>query len=120
MKRDRETEQFANSLKRYYPWPSNETFLELHARRITLNNSLVTDEDEQQCLWDFCVESAIEEFVATTGQPIYLLGRSNRHVCVDDIPENSRHFDRLQRLANKLCDEAIAAYNGYVPNDGNA
>lgn len=42
---------------------------------------------------------------------IYLLGRSGRHVCVEDTPVNRRRYPRLVKYAKKLEQEIIDYFN---------
>jgi hypothetical protein len=108
---------FTKTLPRYTPWPGRAGYLELHARRVTgLDNPRLTDAQAAE-LWDNLTQMACGDFERTTGAHVYLLGRSSRHVCVPDAPENSRRYQYLRRLALRLLDTAVAQYNAFEPEE---
>lgn len=57
------------------------------------------------------VDGAAEDFEAETGEQVYLLGRSGRHVCVDLTPKNLLNFDELQKKQEELEKQVIADAN---------
>lgn len=111
---------FKQTLPRYRPWPGNENYLELHrnATERELDNPRVKSAEEATALYNDLVLWAIYEFEHRTGIGVFLLGRSGRHVCVEDTPANSRRYQHLKRLALKIERTVIADYNGYEPEDG--
>lgn len=73
-------------------------YLELHAMRAPVGNyaTWVTRDDNQ---YDAAVGVAIAEFEQRHGITIYTLGRSGRHVCIEDTPENRKRYFVLQAAA---------------------
>lgn len=57
------------------------------------------------------VNAAAEEFEQETGTPLYFLGRSGRHVCVENTYENAIRYDELCAVQNRLEDEMVYAIN---------
>ena len=51
------------------------------------------------------VSRAIQEFELITGVELYCLGRSGRHICVEDTEENRENYEYLKSEALRL--EAI-------------
>ena len=62
------------------------------------------------------VNAAAEKFERITGVPIYLLGCSGRHVCVELNKENAKRFDELQDVQEKLEKEFIDEVQGFINN----
>lgn len=102
---------FERTLPRYCDWPRT-VYLELHDQHVwwKLDNPKLSDDDAAD-LWGMIIRDAIVEFENITHTPVYLLGRSGRHVCVADTPENSRRYGYLQRVALRLTEECIAEFN---------
>lgn len=72
-------------------------YIQLHANR-TMWQCHKYDDDIYTSL---CVD-AVTDFEASTGVKIYALGRSGRHICVEDNPHNRQQFINLQRKALHL------------------
>jgi hypothetical protein len=108
---------FKRTLPRYAEWPHNHVYLELHAHSTErrLDNPRIETNDDYDDLWGMIVRDACVDFQERTGVEVYLLGRSNRHVCVEDSPENSRRYQYLRRIALELEQVAIDAFNSAVP-----
>jgi hypothetical protein len=102
---------FKQTLPRYIDWP-NTPYLELHRERVEwqLDNPRLAD-DEWAIFWGDIVREAIADFERITHTEVYLLGRSGRHVCVADTPENSRRYDYLQRVALRLKEQCVTEFN---------
>jgi hypothetical protein len=100
------------TLPRYYD--NNKSYLELHANHTVwkLDNEH-TDDD----LYCWTVEAAVERFEDETGVPLFMLGRSGRHICVEDTAENSRKYQYLRNKALKLEKEVVDTFNNYNPDD---
>lgn len=111
---------FKQTLPRYRPWPGNESYLELHrnATERDLDNTRLDDEQATE-LYTNLVWWAIREFEHRAKTEVFLLGRSGRHVCVEDTPENSRRYQHLKQLALQIERTVIADYNGYDPEGAN-
>jgi len=103
---------FKRTLPRYREYNACEAYLELHHERVEwqLDNPRLAN-DEWAKLWGDIVRDAIQDFERITHTEVYLLGRSGRHVCVADTPENSRRYSYLQRVALRLTKQAIAEFN---------
>ncbi len=97
--------EFINTLPRYQEY-NGDTYLELHANR-TLWEVDDVAEDIIYCELEF----VIEKFVQATDIDVYLLGRSGRHVCVEDTPKNSRRYQYLRKIALRLENEFIRNLN---------
>ena len=98
------------TLPRYYSEDFRKEFLELHDNHtwweIEVENDIDISEE-----YEWKVEEAIEVFERHTGVKIYLLGRSGRHCCVEDTPENSRRYQYLEKKALKLEQKVIDYFN---------
>ena len=98
------------TLPRYTEW-NDGTYLQLHDRHVFWEVEPSDSEEDIQFEIDFLISAKIEEFKETTGVEVFLLGRSGRHVCVEDTPENSRRYRYLERTANRMADELIQDIN---------
>ncbi len=96
------------TLPRYFSQDLRQNVLQLHDHHTVwkLDNDKKTDEDFYSL-----VESAKIQFEMETGVDLLFEGRSGRHICVDDTPENSRHFQYLQNKALKLEKWVINEFN---------
>lgn len=74
------------------------TYLELHAMRAPVGGYLSEDSDD----YEAAVEAAVEAFQTEHGVTLYALGRSGRHICVEDTEDNRERYAFLR-------DAAIAA-----------
>lgn len=81
-------------------------YIQLHDNR-TIWNCHQYDED----IYSSLVVEAISEFEASMGVKVYLEGRSNRHICVEDNPHNRQQFINLRRKALSLEKRVIDAMN---------
>lgn len=97
-----------NNYDFYHDW-NGPTYLQLHANRT---------------LWDIhCKDLDLDEYGFFVNQAIitmenkyknlkiYLLGRSGRHVCVEDNSTNRRRYQGLVNTALKLEQEIINIFN---------
>lgn len=109
---------FKQTLPRYRPWPGQQAYLELHrnATERELSNPRL-DAEQGLALYTDLVLWAIYEFEHCANTKVFLLGRSGRHVCVEDTPENSRRYQHLKRLALQIERTVIDDYNGYDPKE---
>jgi len=87
-------------------------FLELH-HHSTKNKLDVKDAPErvQEDYYHHLLILAVDTFQNRTGEDIFLLGRSGRHVCVRDTEANRRRYGYLKRLAETLERELITEFN---------
>ena len=86
--------------------------------RLDFNGAIKTSNDETIFyeVYTYLVNAAAEKFERITGVPIYLLGRSGRHVCVELNKENAKRFDELQDVQEKLEKEFIDEVEGFINN----
>ncbi len=84
-------------------------YLELHARRAPIFRdgfyAGMTEADVENA-----TQNAVAAFQDEQGVELFQLGRSGRHVCVEDTPDNRKHFQRLQRAANNACDALFESF----------
>lgn len=71
-------------------------FLELHALHAPVGyyKREITDDE-----YNARVSFAIQDFEAEHDIELYQLGRSGRHICIEDTPRNRRRYASLQRKA---------------------
>ena len=98
--------QFVSYLPRYYD--HHKSYLELHDNHTIwdLENENKTDEE-----YLVLVEEAVQFFELRTETPLFLLGRSGRHVCVEDNYKNSKRYQWLKRVALELEQNMIDTFN---------
>ena len=63
------------------------------------------------------VEDAADQFNIITGEELYLLGRSGRHVCVELNYDNANNYDELKNTALKLEQWGIDKFNSNTSTD---
>ena len=84
-------------------------YLELHARHAPVASrgyySSWGEDDVEQATMD-----AIHDFEDRFGVTIRLLGRSGRHVCIDNTPENRRRYPNLRRAAEAATNRLFASF----------
>lgn len=51
--------------------------------------------------WDFALECAIRDFNERHAVTLYTLGRSGRHICIEDTPRNRRRYSSLCQHAER-------------------
>jgi hypothetical protein len=99
---------FQRTLPRYCEYNQNTPYLELHQNRTSWKLDNPAKDDEE---FNILVQLAANEFESKTGVTIFFLGRSGRHICIEDTPENSKRYRNLQRLAFKLEQSVIDEFN---------
>lgn len=98
-----------------YYGENNRSYLQLHDNH-TLNQinvpdtSMYTDAEIDDMYYQL-VDSKIAEFEEETGQELYFLGRSGRHVCVEDTADNVLMYAELRDIAERLEAEVIYDMN---------
>ena len=98
-----------------YYGEDNRSYLQLHDNH-TLNQINIPDTDtytdkEIDEIYYQLVSSKVAEFEEETGLDLYLLGRSGRHVCVEDTADNVLMYPELRDLAERLEAEVIYDMN---------
>ena len=95
------------------PWNHNHYYLELHANS-TFNDAriwgLPDDHDFDYDFYGHLIEIAVDSFQEGSGVEVQLLGRSGRHVCVEDTLENRDQYEELRDLALHLEQRVIDGY----------
>lgn len=87
----------------------NVTYLELHAQRAPLGITATEAE------FDRAVQCALSDYMTENKVAVFCLGRSGRHICIDDTPANRRRFPSLQRKALKAVAELWAEMRAPKP-----
>lgn len=59
------------------------------------------------------VQEELKVFKEETGVEISLLGRSGRHICIDDTPENRERYYELQNIVTEKIKKFIELVNNY-------
>lgn len=95
----------ANNL--YYSEELGEEMLELSD-----NHTLwaIHKDFDEGCYWGLC-NKAIEDLSNKYDTQFYMLGRSGRHVCVENTSQNRRRFKSLAKAVSKKENEIIAYFN---------
>ena len=75
-------------------------YLELHAMRAPVGGyaTWITNTPDGSA-YDFAVEWAIQGFEDDYNVRIFALGRSGRHICIEDTPRNRTRYAKLQAAA---------------------
>lgn len=107
----------------YYKELHRERYIELSDNATLVDIDVPEDvsaelgEESIEHIYEMEVEDAKEEFYGRTGTEIYLLGRSGRHVCVEDDVENALRYEYLQDWANRLEQDIIFRMNNLSIDD---
>lgn len=72
------------------------TYLELHALRSPVGRYLPEVDSDT---YDFRIREAIQVFEEENNVEVFELGRSGRHICIEDTPTNRRRYASLSRKA---------------------
>lgn len=98
-----------SEIKVYYSEEFRKEMLELSDDRI-LWNVRMNDEPDYE-LWSVLVKNEIRKFMTQFGIPVYVLGRSGRHVCVEDSKSNRDWYRRMRDYVNDAQKRMIAGWN---------
>lgn len=98
-----------SEIKVYYSEEFRKEMLELSDDRI-LWNVRMNDEPDYE-LWSVLVKNEIRKFMTQFGVPAYVLGRSGRHVCVEDSKSNRDWYRRMRDYVNDAQKRMIAEWN---------
>ena len=95
--------------KFYHEW-HGDRYLELHDHHTIWEinkpfNECDYDDQVSICLWN--LEQHFKDL------KVYTLGRSGRHICVDDTPINRRRYKHLVSYAEKLEKWLIEYFNNF-------
>lgn len=97
----------------YKDGPYGRVYLQLHDRRIwwDIENPILASVDGE-----IFTQQIIDEYINKLEQhyknlTVYCLGRSGRHVCIENTPINRKRYLAVQKYANKLTEQLIAELN---------
>ena len=86
----------------------DKVYIELHDNRTLYKVVIQSNEDAEW--YQHCVLEAARKFKERTGRNIYALGRSARHICVEETDENMKQYRYLKSVALALEKEVIKKY----------
>ena len=78
------------------------TYLQLHALRAPLGpyyGAFSGARDTDSWAYENAVAEACDDFEREHDVALYQLGRSGRHICIDDTPKNRRNYNQLRDRA---------------------
>ena len=99
-------------IKVYYSEDFRKNMLELSDRHVLWD--IVCDNFDEDLYW-ISVESAARRFMTQFGVPVYIVGRSGRHVVVEDNCENRKWYCRMVEYVREKQDELIEEWNNGTP-----
>lgn len=101
-------------IQTYTEW-NGDTYLQLHDRHILWEvDNPQLDEDT---LWEMTQGAIIALEDRYKDLLVSCLGRSGRHVCIEDTPINRRRYAAVKKKCDELTDELIQALNNYKLED---
>lgn len=91
-------------------------YLELHAMRAPVGGyaTWVTLHDEA---YNIAVQDAVQDFEHEHKVEVFQLGRSGRHICIEDTEANRARYPELQRAAIAAAEELWQAMRTEVEPD---
>lgn len=89
-----------------------EGYIELSDAHVAwkLNNTNLNYEDSEY-LYQQLIDECNENFKKIYGCEFYMLGRSGRHVCVEDTPQNRQRWYRMKSTIERLQKYLISEFN---------
>ena len=94
-------------IKTYYSEDLRKDMLELSDDRVLWKLTTSFDEDA----WWMLVESECRRFMVNFGVPVYTVGRSGRHVCVEDNRANREFYFRMAKYVSEAQEAMVKAWN---------
>jgi len=91
---------------------SGRDYLQLHDHHTMWK---ITNEHVDENVFNMYVEGAVDLFKEKFNEQIYGLGRSGRHICVENTDRNRRRYKSMKRYALKLEKDVIKMVNKYKP-----
>lgn len=88
----------------YYSEEKREDVIELSDLRILWHV------ETSEGTWHFACEEKRAEFEEIYNTNLYFFGRSGRHICVDDTPENRKRVVNMTRTIRRMQNELMAKY----------
>lgn len=95
-------------IKIYHSEDLRKDMLELSDRHVLWN---INGDSFDEELYNAAVRSAARRFMVQFGVPVYIVGRSGRHVVVEDTRENRGMYERMVRYVRQRQDEIIESWN---------
>lgn len=89
-----------------------EDKLELSDRRLIWD--LPNDVDFDKDLYEDLCNQAIEDFEEEFSEDLFILGRGNRHVCVEDCFENASKYNDMCKFIEKLQNGIVEDYKRII------
>lgn len=96
-------------IKTYYSEDLRKTMIELSDDRVLWNVEMSDDFDYE--LWGILVQSEVRRFMVNFGVPVYVVGRSGRHVCVEDNRNNREWYQRMVDYVKETQGKMVSAWN---------
>lgn len=98
---------------KYYSDEFGREMLQLSDKRVLWDiNNENFDFDEYCIECDYALKKLSEKY----GTEFYLLGRSGRHVCVEDTKENRKRFYKMQKDVEEMQNEIISKFSNVNEN----
>lgn len=94
-------------IKTYYSEDYRKDMLELSDERVLWKITGHFDEE----FWSILVASELRRFMVQFGTPVYALGRSGRHICVDDTNVNRKWYRRMAEWVEDAQKELVENWN---------
>lgn len=93
-----------------------ENYIELSDAHVMwrLNNPNLNN-DEVYIVWQYLINECNDAFREAYGCSFYMLGRSGRHVCVEDTPKNRQRWYFMKNKIEKLQKWMVEEFNKTKP-----
>lgn len=75
-----------------------------------LNNPYL-DEEDGKTLYGWLIEDCQTEFKRLYGIEFYMMGRSGRHICVENTPKNRQSYYRMKCTIERLQKAFVSEFN---------
>ena len=93
-------------MKLYYSEDYRNEMIELSDKHVLWNVNNYNEEE-----YDNIVLAMQKEFYKIYKAHVYLCGRSGRHVCVSNIPENRRRVHNMTRTVERMQKQLIKMFS---------
>ena len=93
-------------MKLYYSEEYRKEVIELSNRHILWEINMPNDEEYSRVIL-----AMQQEFLKIYKAHVYLFGRSGRHVCVSNIPENRRRVYNMSRTVERMQRQLIKMFS---------
>lgn len=72
--------------------------------------------EQSETVYQFLIDTAWRKFKEIYGTRFCMLGRSGRHICVENTPKNRQNYCRMKRTIERLQKEMIKTFNNATPD----